>query len=91
VVSAPWPGNVRELANALERGAILAGDSVLTPSHLSPPTTPRSATGGTLAELEREAISRALAEVDGNRRRAAESLGIGLRTLYEKLKRHDLG
>lgn len=47
--------------------------------------------GGTLADLEREAVARALAEVDGNRRRAAERLGIGLRTLYEKLKRYELG
>ena len=91
VVSAPWPGNVRELANALERGAILAGGSVLSSSHLSLSTPASTAEAGTLAELEREAISRALAEVDGNRRRAAERLGIGLRTLYEKLKRYDLG
>ena len=91
VVRAPWPGNVRELANALERGAILAGGPVLGPSHLSLSTPVPRAEGGTLAELEREAIARALAEVDGNRRRAAERLGIGLRTLYEKLKRYDLG
>ena len=90
-VSASWPGNVRELANALERGAILAGGPVLGPSHLSLSTPARSAEGGTLADLEREAIARALTEVEGNRRRAAERLGIGLRTLYEKLKRYDLG
>ena len=91
VVSAAWPGNVRELANALERGAILAGGAVLGPSHISPSAPARGAEAGTLADLEREAISRALAEVEGNRRRAAERLGIGLRTLYEKLKRYDLG
>jgi two-component system response regulator FlrC len=41
-------------------------------------------------ELEREAIERALALVGGNRRAAAERLGIGLRTLYDKLKRYGL-
>jgi two-component system response regulator FlrC len=41
--------------------------------------------------MEVEAIRRALAESDGNRKRAAEKLGIGLRTLYDKLKRYNLG
>ena len=45
----------------------------------------------TLDELERLAIERALLTVDGNRRKAAEKLGIGLRTLYEKLKRYEIG
>jgi DNA-binding NtrC family response regulator len=43
-----------------------------------------------LAEVERQTILRALAAVAGNRRLAANKLGIGLRTLYEKLKRYDL-
>jgi two-component system response regulator FlrC len=42
-------------------------------------------------DLEREAIDHALAETGGNRREAAERLGIGVRTLYEKLKRYGLG
>ena len=41
-------------------------------------------------EIEHEAIRRALAEVGGNRKLAAERLGIGVRTLYEKLKRYGL-
>lgn len=45
----------------------------------------------TVAELERAAIERALMATGGNRRQAATRLGIGLRTLYEKLKRHGLG
>jgi two-component system response regulator FlrC len=44
----------------------------------------------TLAELEREAVVRTLEAVGGNRRRAAEVLGIGERTLYDKLKRYGL-
>ncbi len=44
----------------------------------------------TLETLERRAIASALAAVDGNRRRAAESLGIGVRTLYDKIKRYQI-
>lgn len=46
--------------------------------------------GSPLEDLERAAIVRTLASVDGNRRRAAEILGIGERTLYRKLKQYDL-
>jgi two-component system response regulator FlrC len=85
-----WPGNVRELANALERAAILAEGVELRAEDLAsllPTAPPPVASPGTLADLERAAIERTLVEVGGNRRRAAEQLGIGLRTLYEKLKR----
>jgi two-component system response regulator FlrC len=100
-----WAGNIRELANALERAAILADGEILEPQHLliepariasKPLASPiaEPALGGetaTLEELERRAIERALLEVGGNRREAAEKLGIGLRTLYEKLKRYKIG
>jgi DNA-binding NtrC family response regulator len=46
--------------------------------------------GMTMDDLEREAIAAALDEVDGNRRKAAELLGIGERTLYRKIKKYDL-
>jgi DNA-binding NtrC family response regulator len=46
--------------------------------------------GMTMEEMEREAIVAALREVDGNRRRAADLLGIGERTLYRKIKKFDL-
>jgi two-component system response regulator FlrC len=85
---------VRELANALERAVILAGGEALGPEHLVL-ETPASGPNGkaepqSLAELERDAIVRALGAVGGNRRDAAERLGIGLRTLYDKLKRYRL-
>jgi two-component system response regulator AtoC len=93
-LSYAWPGNIRELGNALERAAILSPGREIADLHLE------SAVGSsgqrlalsaqTLSDLEREAIERALLDVGGNRRRAAERLGIGLRTLYDKLKRYDL-
>ncbi|MFT3839032.1 MAG: sigma-54 dependent transcriptional regulator [Myxococcaceae bacterium] len=86
----PWPGNVRELRNVLERGTILAEGKQLEPKHLSidpaePPKPQRPSQ--TLEELEREAIDAALEAEGGNRKRAAARLGIGLRTLYDKLKK----
>ena len=57
---------------------------------MEPAAAPAAGPPRTMAELERDAIERALAECGGNRRRAAERLGIGLRTLYEKLKRYGL-
>jgi len=93
---AAWPGNVRELRNVLERAAILADSERIEQSHLwiedrpPPGGAPGAGPVRTLDELEREAIIRALAQVDGNRKRAAELLGIGLRTLYDKIKRYDL-
>jgi DNA-binding NtrC family response regulator len=92
-----WPGNVRELRNVLERAMILSDGPVIKPEHLwieagSAPIDPPAGRSdeGSLAELERQTIQRTLAAVGGNRRLAATKLGIGLRTLYEKLKRYDL-
>jgi DNA-binding NtrC family response regulator len=97
-----WSGNVRELRNVLERAMILSDGPVIRSEHLwieasGPPLdadTPSAANatsaGESLADLERQTILRTLASVGGNRRAAATKLGIGLRTLYEKLKRYDL-
>jgi two-component system response regulator FlrC len=91
--AAVWPGNVRELRNALERAAILAEGKLIRAEHivLDPLAIGADPLSGTLDDIERRAIERALAEVDGNRKRCAERLGIGLRTLYEKLKAYGLG
>ena len=89
-----WPGNVRELSNALERAAILAEGDVLEAEHFELDQGGRAPPGPdlpTMADAEREAIRRALDAFDGNRRKAADHLGIGLRTLYEKLKRYGFG
>jgi two-component system response regulator FlrC len=92
-----WTGNIRELANVLERAVILSDGDTIEPHHLLMEPAPRTAAPAlvsearTLEDLERHAIERALEEVRGNRREAAERLGIGVRTLYEKLKRYNLG
>jgi two-component system response regulator FlrC len=89
-----WRGNVRGLRNTLERAAILADGGPLDPAFLSERPVGAATSlsiGGTLEDLERQAIVAALAAADGNRRQAAERLGIGLRTLYDKLKRYAIG
>ncbi|MGH7576115.1 MAG: sigma-54-dependent transcriptional regulator [Longimicrobiales bacterium] len=93
IIAAAWRGNVRELANTLERAAILAEGDVIHGRDLVLTTlAPQSDDGEarTMADIERAAIRRALADAGGNRRLAAERLGIGVRTLYEKLKRYEL-
>jgi two-component system response regulator FlrC len=90
-----WPGNVRELANTLERALLLAPSPTISARDLALEGRPRRTIGGfawdgTLRDLEREAIRRALRAADGHRKRAAASLGIGLRTLYEKIKTYGL-
>ena len=54
------------------------------------PRTITIAPGMTMADIERAAIQAALAETKGNRRKAAEMLGIGERTMYRKLRDYDI-
>jgi two-component system response regulator FlrC len=92
LLAAPWPGNIRQLRNALERAAILVEGPVIDVVHLETPCAERTTEERlSMASVERDAIVRALAASQGNRRKAAEALGIGLRTLYEKLKKYELG
>jgi two-component system response regulator FlrC len=92
LAASSWRGNVRALANALERAAILADGDVIDEAHLwiedAPAARAADPAVKPLAELERDAVLRALAQVGGNRRKAAELLGIGERTLYDKLKKY---
>lgn len=89
----PWNGNVRELSNAMER-AVLVGnlDSLevgsLSSSALVSSTRSSSSaeTDVTLADMEREMILKTLDQCDGNKTKAANQLGISLRTLRNKLK-----
>jgi DNA-binding NtrC family response regulator len=92
-----WPGNVRELENAVERAVALAKGNVILPSDLPPEVlggeAPRPSgiidDRPTLAELERRYIALVLGESGGNKKRAAERLGIDRRTLYRALERTD--
>jgi DNA-binding NtrC family response regulator len=89
-----WPGNVRQLANCLESMVVLARDNKLTladlPSTVDISPHDRSdldiPPGTSLEELEHAAVVKALEQHEGNRTRAAESLGISVRTLQRKLK-----
>jgi DNA-binding NtrC family response regulator len=101
--SYPWPGNVRELRNVLERSAIASDRSVITRQHL--PTdfgratavaTPglgniRFPVGTTVDAMERELILQTLAATSQNKTRAADLLGISLKTLHNKLKEYEAG
>jgi DNA-binding NtrC family response regulator len=92
----PWRGNVRELENALERAAVLSDRDALEPSDIERQKT-TAATGSEVATLheavekaEREAITAALAATNGNRREAAKTLGVSLRTLFYKIDRYGI-
>jgi two-component system response regulator FlrC len=92
ILNAKWPGNVRELANALERAAILSDGETVRGEDIGTLDESRVTRDDprTMAELEREAIRRALTQTGGNRRSAAERLGISVRTLYDRLKRYEI-
>jgi len=82
-----WPGNVRELANVLERAVILADGPVLRAADLRPLVRPLEAPG---PASERERLRQALVEADGDKKKAAELLGMSYRVLLRKVKEHDL-
>ena len=94
-----WPGNVRELQNAMEYAVVLARNDVIgikeLPAEIQLPpvlqTTPASGRRSGVASLdnvERETILQALAQTHGNKKKAAELLGIQRPTLYNKMKRY---
>ena len=88
-----WPGNIRELQNVIERAVILAHGEIGA-SHLNlEGVAERRGTipgEGALRSLERETVRRVLSEVGGNRKRAAQILGISLRTLQYRIKEYGL-
>ena len=92
-----WPGNVRELRNVIERATILAAGPFIEAKHLPPVLVaepppvqqPQLALspGTTVEEAERQLIVMTLAHTRDNKTRAAEILGISLKTLHNKLNR----
>jgi len=93
----PWPGNCRELRNVLEGAFCLAGGGRIRPEHLPDELRSgrpsRSRDGGalrivpgtTVEEAERRLILATLEDLQGHKTRAAEVLGISLKTLYNRL------
>ncbi len=96
-----WPGNVRELRNTLERAVIVCEAGVVETKHLPPgfgQVTPRPpvqeanavrlGVGTTVGEAEKLLILKTLEATNNNKTRAAEILGISLKTLHNKLKEY---
>ncbi|HTS47215.1 MAG TPA: sigma-54 dependent transcriptional regulator [Bryobacteraceae bacterium] len=99
-----WPGNVRELRNVLERAVILAGEGTITAHHLprdfgvppgsrapqqvAEPDAVRLPVGTTVGDAEKALIQMTLQHTRNNKTRAAEILGISLKTLFNKLKEY---
>src|ERR1700736_6597868 len=96
-----WPGNVRELRNTLERAVIVCDGAVGETKHLPPgfgqapvrgfsedPDAVRLGVGTTVEEAEKLLILKTLESTNNNKTRAAEILGISLKTLHNKLKEY---
>ena len=97
-----WPGNVRELRNTLERAIIVCEGSIIDARHLPPgfgqvkagapvqeANAVRVSVGTTVEEAERLLILKTLEATNNNKTRAAEILGISLKTLHNKLKEYN--
>ncbi len=99
-----WPGNVRELRNLIERATIMAGEGEIQMKHLpgalapppvgppGPPDDDRTlhiTPGARMSEVEEAYINLVLRHTNNNRRRAAEILGVSLRTLHTRLRAYE--
>ena len=94
-----WPGNVRELQNAIEYAVVLTRNDIigikelpreiqLPPALQTSPAPVRRSGVASLDDMERETILQALTQTHGNKKKAAELLGIQRPTLYNKMKRY---
>jgi transcriptional regulator with PAS, ATPase and Fis domain len=99
-----WPGNVRELRNTIERAVIVCDAGMIETKHLPPgfghtpvrtsasdPDAVRLGVGTTVGEAEKMLILKTLESTNNNKTRAAEILGISLKTLHNKLKEYGSG
>jgi DNA-binding NtrC family response regulator len=92
-----WPGNVRELRNVIQRAVVLSGSGLINVEHLpdnvlraTPAPAAQAGSVTPIREMERDAIVRALEETGQDKRRAAQLLGISLKTLYNKLAKYGI-
>jgi DNA-binding NtrC family response regulator len=96
-----WPGNVRELRNTIERSVIVCDSGIIETKHLPPgfghailrpgaydPDAIRLGVGTTVGEAEKMLILKTLESTSNNKTKAAEILGISLKTLHNKLKEY---
>jgi DNA-binding NtrC family response regulator len=91
-----WPGNVRQLRNVIERALIVTRGPLIAVADLPPElkrvgganATLEIKLGTSLDEIEREVIIRTIDYAGGNKSRAAEILGVSLKTLYNRLERY---
>ena len=98
LMSYHWPGNVRELENLIERAVLLSTGDELIIEGLSESGAPRHVRevdveafrGLSLEAVERLHIEDTFRQQQGHQRRTAESLGIGVRTLRDKIKKWGL-
>jgi two-component system, NtrC family, response regulator len=95
LTSYAFPGNIRELRNIIERSVILTDGNTLLPSALPQDLFDETknlsgSMSGKLDEVEKIHILKILEETEWNKSRTAEILGIGLTTLYRKLKAYDI-
>ena len=98
LIAQPWPGNVRELRNTIERAMIVCEGDTILPKHIPPSPSMRVVESGdgsdsvsfpvgtSLEDAEKALILRTLAASGNNKTRAADVLGISLKTLHNKLK-----
>ena len=96
-----WPGNARELRNAVYT-AYLLSDGVIDTEHLPRTVTSEDAqfgeegqglplrVGGTIKEMERRLILTTLRQMDGSKTRAAELLGVSVKTVYNRLSEYEM-
>ncbi|MEW6298422.1 MAG: sigma-54 dependent transcriptional regulator [Thermodesulfobacteriota bacterium] len=98
LMSLPWKGNVRELDNVLERAMILGNGEWITPADLPRGDAQEQASltsfgdtlKGALQAYEKSHIEHVLKRLGGDKKRAAEALGVSLSSLYRKLDELDI-
>ena len=88
----PWTGNVRELKGIVRSAVLFTDGDTVTPEALDfDETTSTTDASPALDDMERKQIIRVLEQAKGNRKLAAELLGIGRTTLYNKMKAYGIG